>query len=117
MLCKKCGQDVEEGKLYCPNCGEPVAADVQPAAQAPEKYNNGGLIAWSILSLLLCLIGGIIALVKACGINNCTTVEEQKKKISSAKTWCIISTVVGALSLIASIAAQSYLNQLIASLM
>lgn len=120
MLCKNCGQELEDGKQFCPNCGAPVAAEPQPAAPAApavERYKNGGLIAWSILSLLLCLIGGIVALVQACGINNCTTVEAQKKKISSAKTWCIISTIWGALTLIASIAAQPYIEQAIASMM
>ena len=113
MLCKKCGQEIEEGKQFCPSCGIPVEAN----AQTPERYQNGGLIAWSILSLLLCLIGGIIALIQACGINNCTTAEAQKKKISSTKTWCIISTVWGALILVCYIIATPYIETALSSLM
>ena len=64
---------------------------------------TGGLMAWSIITLLLCLIPGIVALVKTTGINKSATVEEQQKKYSSARTWCIIGTVLGVLSVIGSI--------------
>ncbi len=117
MLCKNCGQQVEDGRPYCPNCGTPMAAAAQPAAQAPEHYNNGGLMAWSIISIFLCLITGIIALVQACGINSCTTVEAQKKKISACKTWCIVSTILGAISIIIALVAQAFVMQILGSLL
>ncbi len=68
---------------------------------------TGGLLAWSIVSILLCLIPGVVALVQTLGINKCATVEEQQKKYSSAKLWCIISTVLGVLSIIGNLAARS----------
>ena len=74
---------------------------------AVPHYEAGGLIAWSIITLLLCTIPGIVALVKATGINKSATVEEQTKKISSCKTWCIVGTVLGILAIIGSVAANS----------
>jgi hypothetical protein len=45
-----------------------------------------------------------VALVQTCGINKCATHTEQQKKLSSAKTWNIIGTVLGVLSLIGTLA-------------
>ena len=69
-------------------------------------YASGGLIAWSIVCLLLCLIPGIVALVNAIGINKATTVEEQQKKVKTTKTWCIIGTILGVISLIYTLATR-----------
>ena len=76
------------------------------AAQQVTPVSTGGLLAWAIISILLCTIPGIVALVKVLGINNSVTVEEQQKKLSSAKTWCIIATVLGALTVLGSIASN-----------
>ena len=35
MTCKKCGTAVEDGKKFCPTCGNPMAAP-EAAAPAPE---------------------------------------------------------------------------------
>ena len=71
---------------------------VQP--RRPAVYPSGGLIGWSIVTLLLCTIPGIVALVYASGINSCSTVIEQEKKIDAAKTWCTVGTILGILALI-----------------
>ena len=97
---------------------EPVYSQPQPAYTAPQQpiYNavqtvtpvsTGGLLAWAIISILLCTIPGIVALIKVLGINNSATVEEQQKKLSSAKIWCIVATALGVLSLIASFALRA----------
>ena len=70
--------------------------------EPPVQESTGGLIAWSIITLLLCTIPGIVALVQATGINKCMTRAEQQKKISSTKTWCLIGTILGGLSCIIS---------------
>lgn len=59
------------------------------------KYPTGGLMAWSIITLLLSTIPGIVALVQTNKINKSATVEEQQKHISNAKIWCIVGTVIG----------------------
>lgn len=61
------------------------------------------MIAWSIVTLLLCTIPGIVALVQTCGINNCATRAEQEKKLSSAKIWNIVGTCLGGLYLLLTI--------------
>ena len=73
------------------------------SVEAAEPIPTGGLLAWSIVSLLLCLIPGIVALVQTIGINKCATVEEQTKKANSARIWCIVATVLGVLSIIGSL--------------
>ena len=74
----------------------------QPLAPIP----TGGLMAWSIITILLCTIPGIIALVNTLGINKAATIDEQKKKMSSARMWCIIGTVLGVLAIIGNLAAR-----------
>ena len=84
---------------------EPVMPQSTPyaAAEPVEPIPTGGLIAWSIVSILLCLIPGIVALVQTIGINKCTTAEEQAKKANSAKIWCIVATVLGLVSIISTL--------------
>lgn len=96
--CSNCGSELPGNTASCPNCGYSVFR--VPEAEKVQPYPTGGLIAWSIVTLLLCTIPGIVALVHTCGINSCTTVEAQRKKISNAKTWCIVGTVLGVLYLI-----------------
>ena len=93
---------------------KPAASYTQPAGSAPaaepapqagqaspvEPIPTGGLLAWSIISILLCLIPGIVALVQTIGINKCLTAEEQERKAKSAKIWCIVATVLGVLVII-----------------
>ena len=74
------------------------------ASDPPIQYSTGGMLAWSIVTLLLCTIPGIVALVKTNGINKCTTRAEQEKMISSAKTWNIVGTVLGGLNLLVALA-------------
>ena len=120
--CTYCGTRLTDGIEVCPGCGavngtpnqpvvlqkpnqQPYQPPYQPYQPVPP-YSNGGLIAWSIITLLLCTIPGIVALVNAAGINKCMTVEEQQRKISNAKTWCIVGTILGILAVIGSITAN-----------
>ena len=112
MFCPGCGKNCPDNAVTCPNCGRsltqaPNSSYSQPYGQPYGQPNNydrpipqstGGLIAWGIVTLLLCTIPGIVALVQASGINNCATRAEQEKKISSAKTWCLIGTILGGLA-------------------
>ena len=79
---------------------QPVYAETVPT------YASGGLVAWAAVAILLCLIPGVVALINALGINNCATVEEQQKKIANTKTWCIVATALGVLSIISSLATR-----------
>ena len=123
-VCEYCGCDVSNSKKYCEYCGAPLPAvpveKKEPPVYTWERYpskqsgqlsqfaagqavapvSTGGLIAWSVITLLLCLIPGVVALVNAMSINKAATVEEQQKKIRNAKIWCIVGTVLGVLSVI-----------------
>lgn len=133
MFCSNCGTNCPDNVNNCPNCGAPVGQPKQPYSQPqqsygqpqqpygqqpygqqpygqqpygynpPIKYSTGGMIAWSIVTLLLCTIPGIVALVQTCGINNCATRAEQEKKLSSAKIWNIVGTCLGGLYLLLTI--------------
>ena len=76
-----------------------------PQYTPPAPRPTGGLIAWAIISILLCTIPGIVALVQALGINSAPTAEAQAQKAASAKTWCIVSTVLGVIVLVINIIA------------
>ena len=132
--CQHCGSTVPDGSSFCTNCGAPISTQssqnsnnysnsynnsyssgydnsygsapqgYQPYSAPVPAYSTGGLMAWSIITLLLCTIPGIVAIVKTTQINKATTVEEQQKTISSAKTWCIVGTILGILAVIGSLA-------------
>ena len=72
---------------------------------APAQVPTGGLLVWAIISILLCMIPGIVALIQVLGVNSAATAEQQQQRLSSAKTWCIIATVLGVLSIIVNIIA------------
>ena len=87
---------------------QPAEAQAQPVYSPPvyseqksaEPVATGGLVAWAIVTILLCWIPGIVALINALGINKCATAEEQQRKISQTKTWCLVGTVLGVVYLI-----------------
>lgn len=132
-VCPYCGSQNDDANAFCSECGGPLniqqeAPAPQPVASQPlttqpvnSMANNqnpntyapaqfvspvptGGLMAWSIITLLLCTIPGIVALVQTLGINKSVTVEEQQKKMSTARTWCIVGTILGILALIGAMA-------------
>ena len=123
-VCEYCGSNVSNSKKYCDHCGAPLPAvsvekeepsvyhqESNPekesgqlshfaATQAVAPISTGGLMAWSVITLLLCLIPGVVALFNTMNINKSATVEEQQKRIRNAKIWCIVGTVLGVLSVI-----------------
>ena len=94
---------------YQPPVNNPQSS-YQPTyySSSPAPVSTGGMLAWSIITLLLCTIPGIVALINVANVNKAETVEEQEKKLSTAKTWCIIGTVLGILSLIGTVAQNYY---------
>jgi len=86
---------------------QPYQQPINPSYEPVTPVATGGLLAWSIITLLLCTIPGIVAIVQTVGINKCTTVEAQQKKMSSARVWCIVGTILGILAIIGNVAAQS----------
>lgn len=114
----------EEPVVVEPAPQQPTYAQPQPAAYTPPASSQaapfnaqaqqpvapiptGGLLAWSIVSILLCTIPGIVALVQTLGINKCLTAEEQEKKAKNARIWCIVATALGVLAIIVRLASGS----------
>ena len=77
MNCRKCGSELFEGDAFCPNCGEPVKANIQAEKniggreEREQYYNNTQskginlVVLILIIVLVIALIGGIIfAIVK-----------------------------------------------------
>ncbi len=128
--CPNCGTTISYSVKYCPNCGARQPENKEPGYTPgsgtytnypnsngysqpsydprPAPVSTGGLMAWSIITLFLCTIPGIVAIVKTTGINKAATVQEQQSRISSARTWCIIGTILGILALIGSFANGMY---------
>ena len=87
---------------------QPYSSYNQSYAPVPvPQVPTGGLMAWSIITLLLCTIPGIVALVNVTKINKAVTVEEQQQKIKNAKIWCTVGTVLGVLAVIGSVAGNA----------
>ena len=119
-VCPFCGEENRDNTILCVFCGGHLdgSQTKAPSQQQTNSYYpsypqkvayhpNGGLIAWSILTILLCTIPGVIALVNAASINNCTAYSVQENRISAAKAWNIIGTILGILALIITIAANA----------
>lgn len=80
-----------------------------PTVRQPvQPVNTGGLIAWSIVTILLCTIPGIVALIKATSINSSASYEAQQNAITSCKTWNTVGTILGILALVVTIVFNYY---------
>lgn len=70
-----------------------------PQGQEPMPPRPDNYLVWSIVvTILCCLVGGIVALVYSSKVNSAYDrgdYNEALKASSSAKTWCIVSAVVG----------------------
>jgi uncharacterized membrane protein len=74
--------------------------------QYVQPVSTGGYIAWAIITLLLCTIPGVVALIYATKINKSISVQEQEQNIKTTKTWCLVGTILGVLAVIGTIVAN-----------
>ena len=71
-----------------------------PVAQQVPQYPATGLIIWSAICIVLCFLPGIIAFTNAYRINKSISVEQQMKRIKSAKGWATAATIIAVLMFI-----------------
>lgn len=80
MFCAKCGKEINDEAVICPNCGCSTGKNsASPSAPAEEDKASGGLIAASIL---LPIVGVILGIVNLC-----------KKKTKSGTTYLLVGIV------------------------
>ncbi|MDE7087350.1 MAG: zinc-ribbon domain-containing protein, partial [Clostridia bacterium] len=109
MFCKKCGKEIDDNAMVCPNCGvatENMAAAQQPVAVQPqeaEKKVNVCAIIGFIFSLLtiagtfihaavywICFVAGLTLSIVGCVM---------AKKCNSGKGLAIAGIVISVLSI------------------
>ena len=100
----------QQGNYYQQPVNNPAYGQPNFYGGAPAPMATGGLLAWSVVTMLLCLIPGIVALVNVLNINKAATLEEQQKKYASARLWCIIGTVLGILAIIGNMAQRGMIG-------
>lgn len=79
MICRNCGQEINDGSVFCPHCGAttapgpggeppaPYSASAPPAWEAPEKKKKTGLIigiavaAVAVVAVLAVVLGGLFS--------------------------------------------------------
>ena len=70
------------------------------AGNKPEPMRTGWLMAWSIFTVLISPLAGIVAIATTASINKVATVEDQKKKKKVAIIWCIVGIALNIIVLL-----------------
>ena len=97
MFCEKCGAQMDDNAVACPNCGTPSAGgQVAPTGEKVSNHMVGAILT----TLFCCLIGGIIALIYSSQVNSKLArgdIEGAKSASKTALTWIIVNLVFGLL--------------------
>jgi hypothetical protein len=99
VVCPKCGYNLTGATIggYCPECGTPVehALRVRPIGPALPRV---GYTVPVLLTILFCVIGGIVAVVYTSKANTAAElgdVAQYKSAKSTRNGWMIASLLVG----------------------
>ena len=104
MFCKKCGKEIKDGTVFCPECGAPQTADNE------NGFNNTAAVQGSTKNTL-CIVGFVISIisiflnfygivgiagiiVSVIGLTDC------KKKNQSGNKLAIAGIIIGVISVI-----------------
>ena len=123
-FCTQCGQQVPDGSRFCTNCGAPVPEpqytapqpepqyapqpEPQPEPQRVQQQPMGtkprSYLALSILATIFCCLPfGIPAIIFAAKVDSCWNSGrylEAQDASRKAKTWTLVSIILGALIII-----------------
>ena len=118
-FCIQCGQPIEGDSSFCTNCGAPVQPETQPqepqpTAQQPQPQpvqqqpagpKPRNFLELSIFATLFCCLPfGIPAIIFAAQVDsnwNAGRYQEARDASRKAKTWMLVSVILGALIVIA----------------
>lgn len=93
MFCKKCGKEIDDSAVICPNCG--CATDNYAERKVVKKEKGSGLVGWSIASLVLSFIAPLFGLVMGMGFKPIAIKDNNWK----AAKLCIAAICLSVLSL------------------
>lgn len=122
-FCIQCGQPIEGNPSFCTNCGAPIPSEPQPQYQEPiaqeepkpqpvQQQPAGpkpkNYLVLSILATIFCCLPfGIPAIIFSAQVDshwNAGRYQESRDASRKAKTWMLVSVILGALIVISYIA-------------
>lgn len=119
MVCSKCGTQLNDGVVFCPNCGTPTAGGPQPQVYVDPADHTGEFSAkdisdnkvFAMLPYIMSVVGVIIALLASNESPYSRFHVRQALKLDVATTlvaiatallaWTCIVPIVGAVAAIA----------------
>jgi hypothetical protein len=115
-FCTNCGQPIADGVRFCTNCGAPAPVEQpqptysysepepQPVRQQPLTPKPKNHLALSILATIFCCLPfGIPAIVFAAKVDNLWNAgkyQEAEDASRKARTWMLVSIILGAVAVI-----------------
>lgn len=125
-FCTHCGQAVADNCSYCTNCGAPIAAGSQPQYQfnfgqpsqpaQPVGPKPNNYLVWSILTTIFCCLPlGIWCIVCSSKVNkewDKGNYVGAKEASSRAKTWIIVSAILGLVANVVYMFSSGLMDQL-----
>lgn len=118
MYCPKCGKDNPEGSSFCNSCGESFAVPAQSAAprqvqgtvpSQDEVPRVPSHMAWAIISIFLCWIFAIPAIVNAVRVDDRLALGDvpgARLASERAKMWATVATVIGVIGIVFAVVAR-----------
>ena len=127
--CTHCGNAIEGDGKFCTNCGAPAPVDQpsyaqpepepQPSRQQPVGPKPASYLALSILATIFCCLPfGIPAIVFSAKVDshwNAGRYIEAQEASRKAKTWMLVSVILGAVAIISYLALVFYGMSLLGS--
>lgn len=99
MICKNCGQEIEEGTYMCAHCG--VAANMDYSKYTEESYDAAGCFSM-IISFLMPFVGLILY---------CAWHSTKPKSASTVGKCALVGFVLSVLSTLIGVFAKAFYQQ------
>ena len=125
MYCSSCGEYIQDGALFCPNCGASVKKEAAPVQQSipypvqPVDYNNGysnqkiptvgSYIGWTLLSCIP-LVGFILMIVFACDKSYKARQNYFKAELLMIVIAIVIGIILGVISALTGISFPPFMS-------